>query len=178
MPVGSPIANRTHPKLQKLIGFFVNTLVLRGDLSGNPPVREILRRTREACLAAYTYQAAPFEKLVEALEPHRDLSRNPLFQISIVLQNADAGTMQLPGVEMTLLPRVATGAKFDLSLIIEEGPQGLHGFAEYCTDLFEGKTIRQMLGHYSQVLREMVRELPWTEWEGRWGWRCGRHSAA
>ncbi|HLJ26156.1 MAG TPA: non-ribosomal peptide synthase/polyketide synthase [Candidatus Angelobacter sp.] len=158
--VGSPIANRAHPKLQTLIGFFVNTLVLRGDLSGNPPVREILRRTREACLAAYTFQAVPFEKLVDALESQRDLSRNPLFQVSIVLQNAGTGTgtIQLPGVEMTLLPHPPTGAKFDLSLIIEEGPQGLHGFAEYCTDLFERKTIRQMLRHYNQILREMVHD--------------------
>ncbi|MBZ5490381.1 MAG: non-ribosomal peptide synthase/polyketide synthase [Acidobacteriia bacterium] len=157
--VGSPVANRPHAQLQSLIGFFVNTLVLRGDLSGNPPVREVLHRTRETCLSAYKHQTVPLEKLVDSLEPQRDLSRNPLFQVAMILQNAPAGTMQLPGLEMTLLRPAATGAKFDLTLVIEEGPQGLHGFAEYCADLFEPKTIRQMLGHYSQILREMVRDF-------------------
>jgi amino acid adenylation domain-containing protein len=157
-PVGSPINNRVHPQVQDLIGFFVNTVVLRADLSGNPQVGEVLRRTRETCLTAYTHQAVPFEKLVDALEANRDLSRNPLFQVAMVLQNAPIGTMQLPGVEMTLLPSAATGSKFDLNLVIQEGPQGLHGFLEYCTDLFERETICQMLRHYSQVLREMVRD--------------------
>jgi amino acid adenylation domain-containing protein/FkbM family methyltransferase len=156
--VGSPVANRPHDQLQGLIGFFVNTLVLRGDLSGNPPVREVLHRTRETCLSAYKHQTVPLEKLVDSLEPQRDLSRNPLFQVAMILQNAPAGTMQLPGLEMSLLRPAATGAKFDLTLVIEEGPQGLHGFAEYCADLFEPETIRQMLGHYSQILREMVRD--------------------
>ena len=156
--VGSPIANRAHPQLQALIGFFVNTLVLRGDLSGNPPVGEVLRRTRELCLAAYAHQTVPLEKLVDELEPHRDLSQNPLFQVAMVFENTAVRTMQLHGVEMTLLPSAAPGAKFDLSLVIEEGPQNLYGFIEYSTDLFERETISQMLRHYNQVLREMVHD--------------------
>jgi len=156
--VGSPIANRVDPRLQALIGFFVNTLVLRGDLSGNPSVVEVLRRTREMCLAAYAHQTVPLEKLVDELEPHRDLSQNPLFQVAIVFENASEGTMQLPGLEMTLLPTAATGAKFDLTLVIEEGPEDLHGFLEYSTDLFERVTISQMLRHFNQVLREIVRD--------------------
>ena len=156
--IGSPIDNRSHTQLQALIGFFVNTVVFRADLSGSPSVGEVLRRTRETCLAAYTHQAVPFEKLVDALAPQRDLSRNPLFQVAIVLQNAPVGSMQLPGIEMTLLPSAATGAKLDLSLVIEESPQSLRGFVEYCTDLFEPETIRQMMRHYNQVLCEMVRD--------------------
>ena len=156
--IGSPIDNRSHPQLQALIGFFVNTVVFRADLSGYPQVGEVLRRTRESCLAAYTHQAVPFEKLVDALAPQRDLSRNPLFQVAMVLQNASVKSMELPGIEMSLLPPAATGAKLDLSLVIEESPQGLHGFVEYCTDLFEPETIRQMMRHYNQVLREMVRD--------------------
>jgi amino acid adenylation domain-containing protein len=154
--VGSPIANRAHPQLQSLIGFFVNTIVLRADLGGNPRVMEILDRTRDMCLAAYSHQAVPLEKLVDELEPHRDLSRNPLFQVAMVLQNAATGSMHLPGLEMSMLPPAATGAKFDLTLVIEEGPQGLHGFIEYSTDLFKAETIRQILRHYNQLLHEMV----------------------
>lgn len=157
-PVGSPVHNRTHPQLQALIGFFVNTAVLRANLSGNPQVEEALRRTRETCLAAYTHQAVPFERLVDALQVHRDPSRNPLFQVAIVLQNAPDGTVQLPGLETTFLAPVATGAKFDLTLVVEERSQGLHGFAEYCTDLFERQTISQLLRHYTQVLQEMVHD--------------------
>lgn len=156
--VGSPIANRAHPQLQGLIGFFVNAVVLRGNLSGNPQIGEVLRRTRETCLGAYTQQSVPFEKVVEALEPNRDLSRNPLFQVAMVLHNTSPVAMQLPGIEMTMLPSAAAGAKFDFNLVLEDAPQGLQGFAEYCTDLFVPETIRQMLRHYSQIIREMVRD--------------------
>ena len=156
--IGSPIANRAHPQLQTLIGFFVNGVVLRGNLSGNPQIGEVLRRTREICLGAYSQQSVPFEKVVEALDPNRDLSRNPLFQVAMVLHNTSPVAMQLPGIEMTMLPSAATGAKFDFNLVLEEAPQGLQGFAEYCTDLFESATIRQMLRHYSQIIREMVRD--------------------
>ncbi|HEV3040683.1 MAG TPA: amino acid adenylation domain-containing protein, partial [Candidatus Angelobacter sp.] len=156
--VGSPIANRVHPQLAALIGFFMNTIVLRANMGGRPQVGEVLGRTRETCLAAYAHQAVPLEKLVDELEPHRDPSQNPLFQVGMVLQNAGSGTMNLPGFEMAILPPAASGAKFDLSLIMEESPEGLHGFAEYSTDLFERETIRQMLRHFNQVLHEMVRD--------------------
>ena len=79
--VGSPIANRRRPELEGLIGFFVNSLVLRGDLSGNPSFRDLLLRTRDLCVAADANQDLPFEKLVQELQPGRDQSRNPLFQV-------------------------------------------------------------------------------------------------
>ncbi len=96
--VGTPIAGRTHSKSEELIGFFANTLVLRTDVSGDPIFRALLKRVKEISLEAYAHQELPFEKLVELLQPERDLSYNPLFQILFALNNTGTPLLELPGL--------------------------------------------------------------------------------
>jgi amino acid adenylation domain-containing protein len=149
--VGTPIANRTHAELENLIGFFVNTLVLRTDLSGNPTFGELLQRVREVSLEAYEHQDLPFEKLVEALQPERDLSRTPLFQVMFTLQGAPAEHVP-SGLRFRLLEPPSGVAKFDLTLEVTETAEGLKSTLEYNTDLFEAGAVGRMLDQYQVIL--------------------------
>jgi amino acid adenylation domain-containing protein len=150
--VGSPIANRNRVEIGGLIGFFVNTLALRTDLSGDPPFRQLLQRVKEATLGAYTHQDLPFEKLVDELQPGRDPSHTPLFQVMFVLQNAPAQPLTLPGLTLSRLEIPHQTAKFDLTLSLTERTEGLTGSLEYSTDLFDDDTIGRMLGHFEMLL--------------------------
>jgi len=154
--VGTPIANRNHRQTEDLIGFFVNTLVIRTDLSDNPSFLTLLLRIKEKTLQAYAHQDVPFEKLVEELQPERNLSRNPLFQVMFVMQNAPIGELELPGLSLTPLSMESTTVKFDLSLSISETEKGLEGIWEYNTDLFDATTITRMVGHFRTMLAGIV----------------------
>ena len=154
--VGSLIANRNHSQTEQLIGLFVNTLVLRTNLSGNPSFQELLGRVREVALGAYAHQDLPFEQLVEALQPKRSLSHQPLFQVMFVLQNAPMSALELPGLTISPLESDSATAKFDLTLSMSESSQGLVGSLEYNTDLFEADTISRMLGHFQTLLEGIV----------------------
>ncbi|HEY0601395.1 MAG TPA: amino acid adenylation domain-containing protein [Herpetosiphonaceae bacterium] len=154
--VGTPIANRTRSEVEGLIGLFANTLVLRSDLSGNPTFRELLRRVRTASLGAYDHQDLPFEMLVEKLQPERDLSRNPIFQVMFVLQNTPVSTLELSGLTLQALPADSGTSKFDLRLSMNEGSGELAGALEYNTDLFESGTITRMLAHFETLLADIV----------------------
>ena len=154
--VGTPIANRTHAQLEGLIGFFVNTLVLRGDLAGDPSFRTLLKRVREVCLGAYAHQDLPFEQLVEALHPQRDLSHTPLFQVLFALQNTPREFIELPGLSLHPLSVDQTAARFELTLMMYETASGLTGSLEYNSDLFEVETIIRMAQHLRQLLESIV----------------------
>ena len=123
--IGTPIAGRNRAEVEKLIGFFVNTLVMRTDLSGDPSFRELLGRVRETAMGAYAHQDLPFEKLVEELRPDRDLSRNPLFQVMLVLQNLPTGSQKLGDIDATPFGTGVPNSKFDISLIASEVADGL-----------------------------------------------------
>jgi amino acid adenylation domain-containing protein len=154
--VGSPIANRNHREIEELIGFFVNTLVMRTELSGNPSFSELLIRVREMALSAYAHQDLPFEMLVEALQPERDLSHTPLFQVMFTLQNTPVSTLELTGLSLSSIPVATQTAKFDLTLALEHTNQGLRGVWEYNTDLFDRTTIEGMTGHFVTLLESIV----------------------
>ena len=154
--VGSPIANRTRQEVEDLIGFFVNTLVLRADLSHDPTVKEFLERVRTMCLDAYSHQDVPFEKLVEVLQPARDVSYSPLFQVMFDLQNAPVSDMDIPGLRIMPVEIEQKTSKVDLSLSIQEGEQELTASIDYNTDLFDAPTIERMLAHFHTLLASMV----------------------
>ncbi|MGE5219382.1 MAG: amino acid adenylation domain-containing protein, partial [Chloroflexota bacterium] len=154
--VGTPVAGRDRSETEGLIGVFLNSLPLRTNLSGNPTFLELLARVRDAALAAYEHQELPFEKLVAELQPERDLSRTPIFQVFINQYNFMEARLDLTGLSVTRFRAGAPAPQFDLSLSIREDDDGTHLTFVYDADLFEASTIRRMLGHFRNVLEAMV----------------------
>ncbi|HLP88087.1 MAG TPA: condensation domain-containing protein [Nostocaceae cyanobacterium] len=154
--IGSPVVGRSYPETENLIGFFINTLVFRTNLSGNPSFRLLLKQLRADALNAYTHQDLPFEKLVEELQPERNLSYNPLFQVMFILQNAPIPTVAT--TDLTWNPEeVDIGtSKFDLKLSLCESPNGISGSVEYKTNLFNRTTIQRLIKHYEIILCSVV----------------------
>jgi len=165
--IGTPVAARNRLEIEDLNGFFVNTLVMRVDLSNNPRFWELLRRVRETALGAYAHQDLPFEKLVERLQPERDLGHTPLFQVMLVLQNVPHEKLELSGLSLRPFEVEGGTARFDLTLLLEEGEQGLNGAFEYSTDLFTSTTIERLAAQFKTMLagiasdpEQRVRDLP------------------
>ncbi|MDZ8261463.1 non-ribosomal peptide synthetase [Nostoc sp. ChiQUE01b] len=154
--VGSPIANRNRAEVDSLIGLFVNVLVLRTDLSGDLSFQELLARVKSTALQAYVHQDLPFEKLVEELQPSRDLSYNPLFQVMFVLQNVPKPNLSLTDVSVTYEEGDNGTSKFDLTLFMDDSKQSLVATCEYNRDLFNADTINRMLGHFQTLLESIV----------------------
>lgn len=154
--LGSPIANRNRLETEGLIGCFINTLVLRTRLEGNPTFRELLAQVRKTTLDAYQHQDLPFDVLVETLHPERTTSHSPLFQVMLVLQNTRAETLQLPSLTASLLPAPSDVSAFDLTLSLQEMPDGLVGTWEYATALFDASTIERMAAHWQVLLAGVV----------------------
>ncbi|MHC5714684.1 MAG: amino acid adenylation domain-containing protein [Nostoc sp.] len=154
--IGSPIAGRNQVETEGLIGFFVNTLAIRTQLSGNPSFRQLLSQVREVTLGAYAHQDLPFEKLVEELQPERNLSHSPLFQVMFAFHNTPRELWELPGLTITPLKVHSGAAKFDLTLDLEETSSGIKGGIEYNTDLFDATTIARMIGHFQTLLAGIV----------------------
>jgi amino acid adenylation domain-containing protein len=153
--VGSPIANRTRVETEKVIGFFVNMLVFRSDFSGRPTFREVLRRTRDTALGAYAHRDVPFEMVVDAVQPERDLSHHPLFQAVFSMQNALSQPVALGDAKLTPFEADSGIAKFDLTMTMSGDGTGLSGMIEYNTELFDSVTIERMTAHFVTLLEEV-----------------------
>ncbi|PNK02252.1 non-ribosomal peptide synthetase [Cylindrospermopsis raciborskii S07] len=156
--IGTPIANRNRKQTEDLIGFFVNTLVIRNNLSGNPNFINLLSITKEETLQAYAHQDVPFEKIVEEINPQRNLSQHPLFQVMFVWQNAPMNKLELPNLQLSPWRLEQRLAKFDLTLLMTETEQGIDGTWEYRTDLFAPETINRMIGHFETLLKGIIAE--------------------
>ena len=155
--VGTPIANRTREETENLIGFFVNNLVLRTEIQEHRSFRDLVRKVREITLGAYAHQDISFEKLVEELNPERDLSRSPLFQVLFTLQNASRRQLAMPGLKVHGIEAENLTSKFDLTMFVTELPSGeLESVMEYNTDLFNQDTIARMAGHWQMLVRRVV----------------------
>ncbi|WP_190087025.1 non-ribosomal peptide synthetase, partial [Streptomyces longisporoflavus] len=155
--VGSPIAGRTDAALAELVGFFVNTWVLRADLSGNPSFEQFLGQVREKALAAYENQDAPFERLVELLNPDRSTAYHPLFQVMFAWQNMAREDFALDGLRVDLEHLATDTAKFDLFFNMADIPGlGVIGHLEYATDLFDRATVEALAARFARVLRQLV----------------------
>jgi len=156
--VGTAVANRNQVQAENLIGLFVNLLALRTDLSGNPGFRELLKRVCKTTLDAYDHQDVPFEKVVDEVQPLRDLSRPPLFQTMLVLQNTEDVTYDLPGLAVETIDTKYRTAKFDLSLYLTENETGISGWLEYNCDLFGADRIEAMIRDFQALLESVIRD--------------------
>ncbi|MEW6738102.1 MAG: condensation domain-containing protein, partial [Acidobacteriota bacterium] len=156
--VGTDMANRNRVETEGLIGFFVNMLVMKGDLSGNPSFLEFLARVRKICLDAYAHQDLPFERLVEELQPERDLSRPPLFQVVFVLQNAPLPDLELAGLKLSVVDVNTARTPFEIILSMSEIGESLEGRMLYNTDLFSKDFIENMICYFQRLLERIVND--------------------
>ncbi|HEY8411306.1 MAG TPA: condensation domain-containing protein, partial [Pyrinomonadaceae bacterium] len=154
--VGTPVANRQRAEIEGLIGFFVNTLGLRSRVAGEQTFTGFLTQVKEMCLEAYAHQDLPFEKLVEELQPERNLSHSPLFQVMLTMRSDQRRPLRLRGLEAIPLPLDQATAKFDWLLYTFVNEPGLQTALEYNSDLFDRTTAKRVLEHYGQLLQGVV----------------------
>ena len=150
--IGSPVENRPFPETARLVGAFINTLVLRVPLEGGPTFTQLLERVRQVALDAFERQDVPFERLVQAVQPERNLTASPLFQVAVSWLNARKGFLALPGVAAEPFDFEFRSVKFDINLEIYESPESLHVAWFYNSALFDRSTMERMGAHFVRLL--------------------------
>ncbi len=181
--IGTPIAGRNRVEIEDLVGYFMNTVALRVDLRGDPSFRQLLRRARETTVGAFSHQDVPFERVVSEVNPQRDLSRTPLFQVMLVLQNQRRNEFAPAGLRATPVRHERGWAKFDLTVGMGERTEGLNTSWEYSTDLFEAATVERMMAAFGVLLEALVADpdrrvselemVPGEELRALAGWEDG-----
>jgi amino acid adenylation domain-containing protein len=156
LSVGTPVSGRNWPEVENLLGPFANTLVIRADLAGVPTFRLLLGRVREVVLDSFPHQDVPFEELVDALQPRRDLSRHPLFQAQFAVENAPVAGPEFPNLALSWLEVDNGTAKYDLSLTMLDERDGLRGRVEYSRDLFDAGTAARWIQHFQTLVEAGV----------------------
>ncbi|MFC6599702.1 amino acid adenylation domain-containing protein [Kitasatospora paranensis] len=151
--IGTVVANRERQETEQLAGFFVNTLVMRADLGDDPTPAALLARTREGVLGALSHQGLPFERVVDALSPERELTRNPLFQVLFTHAAAGRGTFELGAASGRPFRVDLTTAKFDLALELREDGDRLELVFVYRPDLFAAASVAGLAGHVVTLLQ-------------------------
>lgn len=154
--IAAPIAGRNRIEVEESIGFFINTLLLSADLSGNPTFKQLLQRVRTVALGAYSHQDVPFEKLIEELNPRRDLSRNPLFQVLFNLLNTEDVQLELADLTATPVTIAEANSKFDVTLYAKEVGSQLHFDLAYNTNLFTPERMQELLAQFEYLLTQIV----------------------
>ena len=156
--IGSPVAGRNRAEIEPLIGFFVNTLALRLDLQGEPTLAQLLARTKAQVLAAQRHQDLPFDQVVEMVNPPRSPAHTPLFQVIFDWHNIPVSDLRMAGVQVSPVDEVLNRARFDLTLLLTQGPTGITGVLNYATSLFDRETVQRYLGYWMCLLQAMVAE--------------------
>jgi amino acid adenylation domain-containing protein len=155
--VGTPVANRKRKEVEGLIGYFANTLALRVRLESDPTVSELMARIKTATLDAYTHQDLPFERVVEALQPPRSLSHNPLFQVMLVFNNTpNRGELRMPGLRLEPATLQESNTHFDLTLSLTDRGDMLYGWLTYASDLFDRATAERIAAQFQLVLAGLI----------------------
>ncbi len=158
--IGTPIANRTRAETEKLIGYFANTLVLSPRVDGRRGFRDLLLEVRDVAIGGYTHQDVPFEKLVEELQPQRNLAHQPLFQVMFLFEGRTpaGGSVVAPEIGAGIIDTSLGAAKFDMTLFLEDGGGTLHAMLEHNVDLFDGATASRLLEHFGALLEQIAAE--------------------
>ncbi|HEV2783795.1 MAG TPA: amino acid adenylation domain-containing protein, partial [Actinophytocola sp.] len=172
--LGTVTSGRNRPELARMVGFFVNTVVIRSTVDKSATFRGFLRRVKGTVLDAVAHDEVPFDRLVDAVQADRDPSRNPLFDVMVVLQNVQRSTAEFGGLRAGEVGFARGAANFDLTAEFQEGDGVLAGMLEYKTDLFDADTIERMAGHLLLLLdgiatdpdRPLAR-LPWLSGQQR-----------
>ncbi|WP_019884141.1 non-ribosomal peptide synthetase [Streptomyces purpureus] len=154
--IGSPVSLRDDPQTQDLVGYFVNLVVLQQEIDDRMTVRDVLRLAREEVTDALRHKWAPFDKVVERLQPRRSSSYTPLVQTMLVLTQTGSGRLRHEGTELRIERGGGHGAKYDLSLVFDRDPDGLHGMLEYDSHLFDESTVRAMGERFRHVVEGFV----------------------